>query len=471
MLSRGTGKASEASFALSSRRVVTPEGIRAAAVLVRDEKILAVVEQDQVPAGVPVEDVGDRFVLPGLVDIHVHINEPGRTEWEGFDSATRSAAAGGVTTVVDMPLNSSPVTTTPEAFAAKLGAAKGKLWVDCGFYGGVVPGNARHLASLAEKGALGFKTFLCPSGIDEFPASSEAVLREAMPIIARTGLPLLAHAETPGPLPDAIEKHFVARPRSYRAYLASRPRPWEQHAIELLIDLCREYRCRTHIVHLSSADAVPVLAAARAEGLPLTVETCPHYLFFAAEDIPDGDPRFKCAPPIRERENREQLWKALRSGTIDTIGSDHSPAPAAMKQLDSGDLLRAWGGIASLQLSLSAIWTAAQRQAGITLANVVNWMCTRPAQLVDLGARKGAIAPGYDADLVVFDASRDWTVQASKLHHRHKATPYEGQQLQGAVDMTFLRGRKVYEANRFLGEPSGEMIYPCRSLASSVSPT
>ncbi len=379
-------------WALMSRRVVTPSGIRAAAVLIAGETIVDVIEPAAVPASYRIEDVGDRVVLPGLIDTHVHINEPGRTEWEGFVTATRAAAAGGITTLVDMPLNSSPVTTTAEALALKLEAARGKLSVDCGFYGGVVPGASGQVGPLIAAGVLGFKAFLCHSGIDEFPNATEADLRAVMPELARAGVPLLVHAELTGHSPIAAPA-TAFECRSYARHLASRPREWEHDAIRLMIELCREFRCHVHIVHLSSADALPMIARAREEGLPLTVETCPHYLTFAAEEIPDGDPRFKCAPPIRERENRERLWEGLRQGLIDTIGTDHSPAPPELKHLDTGDVFRAWGGIASLQLALPAVWTEARRR-GFTFTDLARWMALRPAELVGLYGRKGAIAPG-----------------------------------------------------------------------------
>jgi allantoinase len=444
-------------WAIVSRRAITPEGERAAALLIRDEKIVDVVAADGVPADFPIIDVGDRVLLPGLVDTHVHINEPGRTEWEGFETATKAAAAGGVTTLVDMPLNSSPVTTSAAAFQQKMYAADGKLWVDCGFYGGIVPGNEVEIEPLIGMGVLGFKAFLCHSGIDDFPAATAAELDFALQRCVDPPLLILVHAELAAPLAAEVEARLAASPQSYAAYLATRPPVWEHAAIQLLIDLCRKNGGPIHIVHLASADALPMIAAARAEGLPLTVETCPHYLTFAAEEIPDGDTRFKCAPPLRERENRDRLWQGLREGLIDTIGSDHSPAPPALKHLDTGDLKQAWGGIASLQLTLPAVWTAAAPR-GFTLSDVAKWMSSRPAKLVGLHLRKGALAPGYDADIVVFDPHAEWTVDAKQLHHRHKATPYEGRTLRGRVEATYLRGRKVYDSAGVVDAPIGRSL-------------
>jgi allantoinase len=440
-------------WVLESRRVVTPTGVRAAAVVIRGEAIEAVLAPGSVDAAWPVEDVGDRFVLPGLVDIHVHINEPGHTEWEGFRTATRAAAAGGITTLVDMPLNSSPVTTTPEAFARKAAAAEGQLRVDCGFHGGIIHGVHDQVEPLRRAGVLGYKAFLCPSGNEEFPPSDEADLRAVMPAMARNGLPFLVHAERPdrAPVPSQGDG------RSYAAYLDSRPRQWEHDAIALLIELGRETGCPVHVVHLASAEALPMIEQARAAGLPLTVETCPHYLTFAAGEIPDGDPRYKCAPPIRAPADREGLWRGLQQGLIDTIGSDHSPAPPALKHLDIGDVAHAWGGIASLQISLPAVWTEARRR-GIPLDRVVQWMAERPAQLVGLSGRKGAIAPGYDADLVVFDAESTFTVDARALEHRHPITPYVGRTLVGRVEATWLRGAPVFRDGGFVGPLSGRTL-------------
>jgi allantoinase len=440
-----------ARFALISRRVVLPGEVRAAAVLVEGERIAAIVEPAAVPHSWPSEDVGEWVIAPGVVDAHVHVNEPGRSEWEGFQTATRAAAAGGVTTLVDMPLNSSPVTTSVAALEAKRAAARGQTWVDVGFYGGLVAGSAPHVATLLDAGVLGIKAFLCDSGLPEFLPSSQADLQAAMPVLAQHGRPLLVHAElthAAAPLPRD--------PRSYADYLASRPPVWERDAIELLIQLCRAHDCPLHIVHLANADALPLLEAAKAEGLPITVETCPHYLHFAADEVRDGDTRFKCAPPIREARHRELLWDGLKRGVIDTIGSDHSPCPPAMKQLDRGDFFAAWGGIASLQLTLPVVASGAADR-GVSPAQLFGWLSSAPARLLGL-SRKGRLAAGCDADLVVWDPAERWTVEGRQLHHRHKLTPYEGAQLAGRVCRTYLRGSLIFDRGNFVGQPRGELL-------------
>ena len=433
--------------------VVTPDGTGPAAVVVRGG-VVAAVEPPPGPASENRMDVGDLVVMPGVVDTHVHVNEPGRTEWEGFQSAGRAAAAGGVTTLVDMPLNSSPVTTSLDALEAKREAAS-VCGVDFGFWGGVVPGNTAWLQPLVEAGVLGFKCFLAPSGIDEFPHMTEADLRDAMPVLAALGTVLLAHAEMPAALRRAAgESGLDGDPRRYARYLASRPRRAEHEAIELLLRLAAEYTCRVHVVHLSSADALPLLRDARRGGVPVTVETCPHYLTFAAEEIADGATLFKCAPPIRERDNRERLWDALHDGEIDMIASDHSPCPPDLKLLDEGDFTRAWGGIASLQLTLAAVWTEA-RKRHVTFDVVSRWLCERPARLAGVSNRKGRIAPGYDADFVIWDADARWTVDATALHHRHPITPYAGRTLHGAVRQVFLRGEAITVDGEVVGARSG----------------
>ena len=422
--------------ALHSNRVLVDGEIRPATVVIRDGRIDQIL--DDPPMGLPIEDLGDRVLMAGLVDTHVHINEPGRTEWEGFETATRAAAAGGITTVVDMPLNCIPVTTTAEALAIKRRAAQPRLWVDCGFWGGVVPGNSGELEQMVRDGICGFKAFLCHSGIDDFPNATEADLRLAMPILARAGVPLLVHAELDLGAPDDHRE-----PQNYARYLASRPKSWEDEAIRLMITLTRDTGCRVHIVHLSSGTALPLLAAARAEGLPITVETCPHYLCLTAEEVPDRDTAFKCAPPIRESANRDQLWKGLSEGIIDFVISDHSPCTPHLKLPERGDFMDAWGGISSLQLGLSTVWTEAQRR-GFSIADVHQWMSEAPARFLGLPA-KGRLAVGADADLVAWDPDASWTIAPQHIHHRHKVTPYLGREVRGRVHKTWLRGELIWD--------------------------
>jgi allantoinase len=448
----------EAAFALRSRRIVTPDGERDGALLVRDGRIAGVTGLEALPPGVPVEDVGACVLLPGLVDSHVHVNEPGRTDWEGFETATRAALAGGVTTLVDMPLNSVPVTTSADALGRKRDAALGRVHADCAFWGGLVPGNVAAVAGLLDAGACGVKAFLVHSGIDDFPRAGEAELRAALPVLAERGAPLLVHAELAGePAPEGGE------PRRYATYLASRPPSWEREAVALLLRLCRELRAPIHVVHLSAAAAAGLVAEARAEGLPLTAETCPHYLSLAAESVPDGRTEFKCAPPVREGANREGLWSALRDGTLGMVVSDHSPCPPALKERERGDFMTAWGGIASLQLALPVMWTEA-RSRGFGPADLARWMAEGPARLAGLGHRKGRLAPGYDADVVVFDPEGSWTVEEQGLHHRHKLTPYLGRALRGVVRQTFLRGRRVFHDGVFGGAPSGALLSPAHGV-------
>jgi allantoinase len=433
---------------------VTPQGEGPGAVVVENGVITAVVPLDDAPPASSRVDTGDAALLPGVVDTHVHVNEPGRTEWEGFETATRSAAAGGVTTIVDMPLNSIPVTTTVASLAAKTGAAAGVALVDYGCWGGVVPGNLDDLGPLVNAGVLGFKCFLVPSGIDEFPAVAERDLVPAMRRLAGLGAVLLVHAELPGLIERAGT--MAGDPRRYATWLASRPAEAELTAIDLVLRLSQETGCRVHIVHLSCAGALERIATAKRRGVPVTVETCPHYLTFAAEDIPDGATAFKCAPPLRERANRERLWDGLERGIIDLVASDHSPAPPALKCLDSGNFLHAWGGIASLELALAAVWTGA-RARGHTLGDLARWLCAGPARLAGLG-RKGAIAPGYDADFAEFLPDAKRIVDQSRLHQRHPITPYAGLVLEGEVRRTFVRGSCVYDNGRFAEKAAGRWL-------------
>lgn len=442
-----------------SRRVVTPDGVRPASVRVSEGRIAAVEERGVSRGSADVLDFGDAVLMPGVVDSHVHVNEPGRTEWEGFATATRAAAAGGVTTICDMPLNSVPVTTTPGAVAVKAAALSGRAAVDVVLWGGLVPANARALPALLAEGLPGCKCFLVPSGIDEFPNVTGEDLEAAMPEIARLGSVLLVHAELPGPIEEAVAAAAGRDPRRYATWLAARPRRAEDDAIALLLDLAARHGCRVHVVHLSSADALPLLRSARRRGVPVTVETCPHYLTFAAEEIADGATEFKCAPPIRERENRERLWEGLRDGTIDMVVSDHSPCTPELKSLERGDYAAAWGGIASLQLALPALWTGA-RARGFSLSDVARWMCAGPARLAGLGDRKGTLAPGRDADMVVWYPDEEFSVTPAMLRHRHKVTPYAGRSLFGRVEATFLRGEPVFDRGAFPDSAAGRWLRP-----------
>jgi allantoinase len=440
------------------KRVVTPDGERAAAIHVRGGVVTALTEFNEVPSRVAIHEAGDLVVMPGIVDTHVHINEPGRTEWEGFSSATRAAAAGGVTTSVEMPLNSIPSTTSAGAFREKLAAAAGKLWVDAGFWGGLVPGNIAELRPLWEAGVFGFKCFLVPSGVPEFEFVTKEHLRSALPELVALGAPLLGHAEMPEPIEKAVANlPKNASARRYSRWLASRPRDAENEAVALLLRLSREFNARIHIVHLSSCDAIPVLQHARNDGAKVSVETCPHYLTFTAEEVPEGATEFKCAPPIREQENREKLWEGLANGTIDFIATDHSPCPPAMKLPEEGDFLRAWGGIASLQLSLPAVWTQASAR-GYAVTHVAKWLCEGPARLAGLDRRKGSIAVGCDADFAIWNPDEKFRVDPVQLHHRHKITPYAGRELKGMVATTFLRGRKIFERGEFSASPIGHVL-------------
>jgi len=423
-------------LALRGRRIHTEDGFRPGAVLIAGGKIEAFVGPDEVPAGVKTRECGDLAVIPSLVDCHVHVNEPGRTQWEGFETATAAAAAGGIGTIVDMPLNCSPVTTTRKALEIKLAAISGKLAVDAAFWGGLVPGNLAELAPLAEAGVVGFKCFLTHSGLDEFPNVTRADLDAAMPVIKSMGLPLIVHAEL-----DPCGSS-VGDARLYATYLNSRPGDMELRAIRLLIELCRKHGTRTHVVHLSCADALEEIARAKAEGLPLTVETCPHYLTFAADEVPEGATKFKCAPPIRSAENRERLWAGLGRGVIDFVVSDHSPCAPELKKAEVGDFLSAWGGIAGLQFVLPALWSGARRR-GYALEDVVRWSARATADFV--GLPKGRLEKGRDADVVLFDDAEPFDPDVDHVRHRHRDTPYLGQRLRGVVQAHYLRGTLIEE--------------------------
>lgn len=452
--------------AIISNRTITPDGIKKAAVLIKKGKIADVLEE--LPEGdFPVTNVGDNVLMPGIVDPHVHINEPGRTNWEGFDTATKAAIAGGITSLVEMPLNASPVTTTAKAFEEKIKACfdklsmTNKLHCNVGFWGGIIPGNEKEIEPLIEKGVLGFKAFLTHSGIDEFPNVIEEDLRKAMPLIAQHNLPLLVHCEISDPT-----QFLPLTTHHYNYYLSSRPKEWEDNAIALMIRLCEEFNCRTHIVHLSSADSIEQIARAKQKGLPLTVETAQHYLYFNAEEINDGRTEYKCAPPIREKANNEKLWQALKDGIIDFVATDHSPAPPDMKELISGDFMKAWGGISSIQFALPVLWTAAKKH-NCKLEEVAKWLCEKPALLPHL-LSKGKIAKGYDADFVVWSPDQSFSVTENIIYHKHKITPYLNEVLYGVVQQTWLSGQKIVDEacpgglsgrEKFLHLNKGSILY------------
>lgn len=437
--------------------MVTPEGVRPAALVVADGVIARVADVGERIASRERFDAGNLVVMPGVVDTHVHVNEPGRTDWEGFAHATRAAAAGGVTTLVDMPLNAIPATVTTAALEAKRRAAAGQCHVDVGFWGGIVPGNGPDLAGLVAAGCLGFKAFLVNSGVSEFPAASYDDLASALPLLARLGSPLLVHAEDPTVVDRARAALGVVDPRDPAAWAAGRPPAAEEEAVDRLIELARCHSAHVHVVHVAAAGAVDRIGRAKRDGVRITAETCPHYLHFALADVPRGGTLFKCAPPIREAHHRERLWSGLADGTLDLIASDHSPAPPALKGVDAGRWDLAWGGIASLELALSVVWTGASAR-GHDLAQVARWMAARPAELAGLAPQKGRLAAGADADIVVLDPDARYIVDPAVLHHRHPLTPYAGRELAGVVRRTYVRGRLAFERGRPFGDPHGVLL-------------
>ncbi len=450
--------------ALFSRRVILPDGMTPATVFIKRGLIHSIIRSPKPAAACT--DLGNLILMPGIVDTHVHVNEPGRTDWEGFATAGRAAAAGGTTTMVVMPLNCEPVATTVAALRLEAAAAKRSCMVDHGFWGGLIPGNQRDLEPLWNAGVLGFKRFMAPSGLDSFPRVSQADLRRAMPVLAKLGATLLAHAEDRSALARArVTSGLDANPRGYARYLASRPKGAEALAISTLALLALEHKTRIHIVHLANASKLRMLRRWRGRGDPISVETCPHYLTFSAADIPAGATQFKCAPPIRDPRNRSGLWSGLARGDIDLIASDHSPCPPDLKHLETGDFARAWGGIASLQLSLPAVWTEAHRR-GFSPVRIARWMCEAPARLAGVDGLKGRIAPGLHADFVVWDPSATFTVRAANLEHRHKLTPYDGRTLRGVVRATILRGQLVFDTGLF--GPHRRDPFPKRPLGQWV---
>ena len=440
-----------------SEAIVLPQAIQRGAIMVSKGQIVDICDHDEVPREAEIIDFGHKSILPGLVDTHVHINEPGRGDWEGFRTATRAAAAGGYTTLVDMPLNGLPETTTVEALEAKRAAALGECTVDWAAWGGCVADNQQHLEPLANAGVCGFKAFLIYPGCEGFTMVDREQLEAALPAIVRTGLPLLVHAELDGPIVAATPGLRDADWTRYATYLASRPDEAELEAVKILLTLCRIYGFRLHIVHLATSLALQELRVAKAEGLPVTVETCPHYLSFAAEEISDGSTVHKCAPPIRSSANREGLWEGLRDGTIDLVATDHSPCPIAMKQLEEGRFDLSWGGIASLSVALPVMWTEASRR-GFGIGDVVRWMGSAPARLAGLEERCGRLAVGREATFSVFDLEEAWTVGPGDLYFRHPVSPYLGARLRGRVKRTFVRGAEVFRDGSFPAQNIGREL-------------
>ncbi len=443
-------------FALKSKNVIINGAMVAACVEIKGELIHEIYPYEQ-QLDCEIRDLGEHVLMPGLVDSHVHINEPGRTEWEGFNTATQAAAAGGITTLVDMPLNCIPVTTTKTAFEEKLSSVQDKLWVDCGFWGGVIPNNIDDLDALLNAGVLGVKSFLIDSGIEEFPNVVADDIRKAMPILAKHNVPYLIHAELDcgGHDNDVIGD-------KYQSFLSSRPKKWENDAVALMYQLAQEAKAlghdvKVHIVHLSSDEALTSISDAKAEGLQFTAETCPHYLTIVSEAIPDGKTLFKCCPPIREHKNREHLWQAIKDGKISFIVSDHSPCTPQLKHIDSGDIEKAWGGISALQFSLPLIWTEA-KERGFTLVDLARLMSEETAKFAGLNEIKGQIKVGLHADFLVFDDKASFEITKDMIKHKHKITPYEGRSVTGQIKQTFVRGQQVYSNDEFINKPIGRPL-------------
>ena len=398
------------------------------------------------------EDLGDYILMPGLIDVHVHINEPGRTDWEGFDTATKAAAAGGITTIIDMPLNSSPVTTTLRALNDKMFASVSQLHVNCGFYGGFIPGSSNHLENLIDAGVLGIKCFLTHSGIEEFPNVTEKDLDKAMPILAKHNVPLLVHCEI---FDKEVESDFENNTTSYKHFLASRPIQWESDAVDLVIKLCRKHKCRVHIVHVSSAETLSKIDKAKQEGLPITAETCPHYIYFNADDIPDAHCIYKCAPPIRDKKNNDLLKQSFQHQILDFIATDHSPASPTVKEIETGDLKKAWGGIAGLQFLLPASWTALKEN--ISLGEFIPLVTSQPAKFIN-EKNKGEIKVGNDADFVIWDADDKKEVSEEDILFRHKISPYIGEELFGTVQQTIVNGETVFKSGKIINQNKGKWL-------------
>lgn len=439
---------------IRSQRCWINDKLQAAIILFEENKVVDIIFGESVVSNIEVEDFGTAVIMPGAMDVHVHINEPGRTEWEGFETATRAAAAGGVTMLVDMPLNSSPVTTNVAAFKEKLKAGQASgLYVNCGLYGGLVPDNLEDLEDLIQCGVLGIKCFLTHSGIDEFPNVGQKELEIAMSIIAKYEIPILAHCELTD-TPAVMTKERA--PGNYQQYLASRPKRWENEAVQLMVDMCEQYDCPTHIVHVASDEVLPIIAKAKKKGLPITAETCPHYVYFEAETIPDNNTLYKCAPPIRERKNKDHLIKAFKTGVLDFLSSDHSPAPPDLKEIESGNLIKAWGGISSLQYLVSAAWTSLKEE--LSIETFIPLLTENPAKYLGLQTQKGFIKKGSDADFTIWEPEKKFTVEKINNQHKHKMSPYTGAVLFGEISATYVNGTLVFKEGILNNKPGKWII-------------
>lgn len=441
--------------AISSTQVFTNGKLQPAAVLFENGIITDVIAIKDIPKDCQHSDYGDWVIMPGLVDTHVHINEPGRTDWEGFNTATQAAAAGGITTVIDMPLNCIPVTTSLDSVHVKKACLKDQMWVDIGFHGGVIPDNHNEIPAMIETGITTFKAFMIDSGVDEFPASDTATLNKAMPILAAHKATLLVHAEKN----NCCNESIINDKASYAEFLNSRPDKWEVDAIKEIIELSEKHKCNVHIVHLSSAKALSYIKQAQEKGIKISAETCPHYLTLSTKTIPDGDARFKCCPPIRDNDNQVALWKGLQDGIIDFIVSDHSPCTPALKRLEEQNLWEAWGGISSLQFGLSLIWTAFKKR-NYAIKDLAQWMCENPAKLVGLDHIKGKIQKGYQADFVIWDTESKHTIDKKEILFKNKMSAYEKHEVYGVVEQTLLRGQVIFDKNKdnFIGKPKGKYL-------------
>ncbi len=442
--------------AISSRHVFTQGKLQEATIVYNNGVITDIVSAKDIPKNCPHCDYGDLVIMPGLVDTHVHINEPGRTDWEGFNTATKAAAAGGVTTVIDMPLNCIPVTTTLDAVNVKKNCLKNQMWVDIGFHGGVIPHNEHELKGMMKAGINTFKAFMIDSGVDEFPASDTNTLDKAMPILAKGGATLLVHAE----LDNSCQQPLIHDKASYDEFLNSRPHKWELDAIALIIRLAQKHDCKVHIVHLSSAKALNLIKVAQDKGIKISAETCPHYLILNSESIPNGDGRFKCCPPIRNHRNQMALWQGLEKGIIDFIVSDHSPCTPALKRLEEQNLWDAWGGISSLQFGLSLIWNYLKIN-NYSIEYLVKWMCENPAKLVGLENQKGQIKKGFQADFVIWDPNKKHTIDKKEILFKNKMSAYEQHKVFGVIEQTILAGVVIYDKNKennFTHKPNGRYL-------------